>query len=74
MLYFCTINHGKFPFFQKTVSVLGYMRSKSEDFRIYYTVRHRKSQPTEVYKLQDREGGMTMNLPINLDRNLPDGL
>jgi hypothetical protein len=39
MLYFCTINHGKFPFFQKAVlPPLDLLVWKTEIFRIHYTV------------------------------------
>ena len=45
MLYFCTINHGNFPFFSKDgCSVLGYVFWRNRFLPNYYTKLQKKSQ------------------------------
>ena len=49
MLYFCTINHGNFPFFQKTVSPpLDLLFVKTGVFRIYYTDKSGSCQSVQA--------------------------
>ena len=62
MLYFCTINHGNFPFFQKTFSSLdlrtGNISRMTGNFRIYYTIAQVNCQ-CETAQIRYENSGFT---------------
>ena len=62
MLYFCTINHGNFPFFQKAFSAFGFTYRKTRPGMPVIT-----HFPVILYKLRRK---MSIATPEKTDRNI----